>query len=353
VAERTALHEVTAAAGAAFVEQAGWLVPEHFGDPAEEYRQARTGAVVFDVSPRSKVMLRGADAAKFLHNLCSNDIIGLADGATCEAFLLNIKARVIAHVLVTRPLGGPGTPTLWLDATPGFGDKIVKHLDHFLISEQVEIVDWTAELAQLHLAGPLARTIGPGAMPLGAILRRNDALGLPGLDFICPRAEAPALWQALVAAGARPAGLRAYEPLRIEAGTPEYGRDVDETVLAPEVGRTRQAISYTKGCYLGQEPVVRIRDLGQVNRLLLGLEIQTDQPLPTGAKITRAGEPVGHLTSSALSPRLGRVVALGYLRRGSQEPGTVLAVETAAGDSVPAVAVTLPFPGSGAPPAGV
>ncbi len=146
--------------------------------------------------------------------------------------------------------------------------------------------------------------------------------------------------------------MRAYEPLRIEAGTPEYGRDIDETVLAPEVGRTRQAISYTKGCYLGQEPVVRIRDLGQVNRLLLGLEVQTDQPVPSGAKITRAGEPAGHLTSSAFSPRLGRVVALGYLRRGSQEPGTALAVETPTGESVPAVATALPFSGSGAPPAG-
>src|SRR5262249_10500842 len=237
-------------------EQAGWQVPEQFGDAAGEYRQARSGAVVFDASPRSKVEVRGPDAARFLHNLSSNDILGLAPGASCEAFLLNAKARVLGHVVISRATG-PDGETFWLDAAPGFGGKIAQHLDRFLVSEQVEIADRTTAFAQLHLAGPAAPSL---VSTLGlASPRRNDALGIPGFDLVCGPEQAPDLWKALVAAGARPAGLLAYEPLRIEAGTPVYGLDVDESVLAPEVGRTRQAISYTKGCYLGQEPVVRVR----------------------------------------------------------------------------------------------
>jgi len=163
---------------------------------------------------------------------------------------------------------------------------------------------------------------------------------LPGYDLVCQRAEAAALWQALMSAGARPAGLEAYEILRIEAGTPIYGIDIDETNLAPEVARTRQAISYAKGCYLGQEPIVRIRDLGHVNRSLVG--ITCGQAVARGTRLFQDGKEVGQVTSAAQSPRLGATVALAYVRRGSQQPGTELEVETGQ-ERVGAVVVALPF----------
>src|SRR5437764_1149550 len=135
--EQTPLYNLESKAGAIFTEEASWLVPEHFGDPLAEYRLAREQAALFDVSHRGKVELTGKDAAAFLHNLSSADIKGLAPGAGCEMFLANIKAKAIAHGYVYR-LVQEDRESFWLDLPPGLAEKVVKHLDHFLISEQVE-----------------------------------------------------------------------------------------------------------------------------------------------------------------------------------------------------------------------
>ena len=129
----------------------------------------------------------------------------------------------------------------------------------------------------------------------------------------------------LTEAGATPASREAFETLRIEAGTPEFGPEIDENTFVPEVGRAKQAICYTKGCYLGQEPIVMARDRGQVNRTLLGLKLTGDPP-PPGSLVYRDGKEVGRVTSSTQSPRL-RTIALAYIRRGNQEPGTAVEVE--------------------------
>src|SRR5262249_3387955 len=147
-----------------------------------------------------------------------------------------------------------------------------------------------------------------------------------------------------VEAGARPAGPETYNILRVEAGTPDFGPDIDENRLVMEVGRTAEAICYTKGCFLGQEPIVMARDRGHVNRTLLGLKLHGSGPAPHGAKVVRDGNEVGQVASSVVSPRLGPI-ALAYLRRGSQEPGTVVEVQ---GDGATRTAevASLPFVGS-------
>jgi folate-binding protein YgfZ len=159
-------------------------------------------------------------------------------------------------------------------------------------------------------------------------IRRHDRLGVGGYDVLCPAQAAESIWTALTAAGARPAGSQTWEVLRIEAGTPAQGSDVDETTFAPEVERTAQAICYTKGCYLGQEPVVMARDRGQINRFLRRLTLPSG-PVPAGSRLFRDGKEVGRVTSSALSPATGSGAGLGYVRRGNQEPGTALEVEVA------------------------
>jgi folate-binding protein YgfZ len=153
---------------------------------------------------------------------------------------------------------------------------------------------------------------------------------MPGYDLLCPGAEAAGLWRKLVSSGARPAGREAWEVLRIEAGTPVYGADIDETTFAPEVGRIERTISYDKGCYLGQEPIVMARDRGVVQRGLVGLVVG-DEPVPAGSQLYREFKEVGRTTSSVRSPRLGVAVALAYVRRGAQKPGTELEMESAAG----------------------
>lgn len=335
MAEQPPLHEVTTHAGAVFVEEAGWLVPAHFGDPRAEYEQARTGAALFDVSHRGKVEVTGPDAAAFLHNLSTNDIRNLTPDTGCEAFLATAKARAIAHVLIFRT-----GSSYWLDVAPGCAARVLQHLDHYLISEQVEFADRTANLAQLHLAGPQAESVLARA---GAAcqVRRHDWLGVPGYDLLCPRAEAPAVWRALMDAGARPAGREAFEALRIEAGTPAQGSEIDDNTFVPEVGRSRQAICYTKGCYLGQEPIVMARDRGQVNRTLLGVRLPHGL-VPSGSLLYRDGKEVGRVTSSVLSPQLETAIGLAYVRRGNQEPGTLLEVEVD-GQRHPAEVAGLPL----------
>jgi tRNA-modifying protein YgfZ len=358
--ERTPLHEQTTQAGAQYAEVGDWLVPARYGEVRPEYEQARQGAVLFDLSHRGKLEVSGGDAATFLHNLCTNDVKGLPVGAGCEAFLTTPTARAVAYFQLYHLLLHDGRDAFWLDLEPGRVEKLIQALDRYVISEQVEFADRTREFAQLHLAGPAALEVlekalvddVPGLGPLEHMvrtfganahshIRRHDRLALPGYDIVCLRGVAPAVWSLLLRAGARPAGLEAYELLRVEAGTPVYGADVDESRFVVEVGRTAQAISYTKGCYLGQEPIVMARDRGQVQRTLLGVKLSGDGPLPAGTKLTRDGKEVGVTASSVVSPALGVPVALAYVRRGSQEPGTVLQADGRTAEVTP-----LPFPGT-------
>src|SRR3954469_21107312 len=202
--ERTPLYDVTAAAGAAFAEEAGWQVPAHFGDPAAEYARARAGAGLWDVSHRGKVELTGPEASAFVHNLCTNDVNDLALGAGVEAFLTTNKAKVVVGPLfVFHVRLHDGRPALWLDVPPGTAEKVIQHLDRFVISEQVEFADRTREFAQLHLAGPQATAVLEKALlddvpPLEELqhmvrtfgadatchVRRHAPLGLPGYDVV-------------------------------------------------------------------------------------------------------------------------------------------------------------------------
>jgi len=375
MAQPTPLHHVAARAGAAFTDEGGWAVPTHFGDPLKEYQQARNACVVFDRSHRGKIELTGPEAARFLHHMTSQDVLNLPAGEGREAFGLTAKARVVAYFLVFHVKTPQGTSTYWLNLPPGTADAAIKHLDRYRISEQVEFTDRTHDIAQLHVAGPqapavLERAMGTALPQLMEIkdlqyfhvpltpfaICRHDLLGMPGFDVFSPASALSeevweqltpaaatwpeALWKRLTEAGAVPAGREAFEILRVEAGTPAFGPDIDENTFAPEVGRTSQAISYTKGCYLGQEPVVMARDRGQVNRTLLGLKLNGG-PAPHGSLVSRDGKEIGRVTSSAVSPRLGPI-ALAYIRRGNQEPGTAVEVE-ADGARRPAVVSALPF----------
>lgn len=359
MAQQTPLHDLTAQAGATFTEEAGWLAPVRFVGMQAEYEAARSGALLFDQSNRGKIELTGPEAAFFLHNLCTNDVKDLLIGAGCEAFLTTNKSRLVSHLYVYHLLLHDGRPALWLDVPAGTAESVLKYLDHYVISEQVEFADRTVEFAQMHLAGPQAHAVLEKALlddvpPLGELqhmmrtfgvgdtchIRRHDPLGLPGYDIVCLAGRAANVWQMLTRAGAKCAGLDAFAVLRIEAGTPMFGVDMDESTFAPEVGRTKQAISYSKGCYLGQEPIVMARDRGQVNRTLLGVKLR-DGAVTPGSVLSRDGKEVGRVTSSIVSPRLGGI-GLAYVRRGNQEPGTVLSVE-AGGTMHEAIVAALPF----------
>ncbi len=300
---------------------------------AQQYQRAVEAAVFFDLAHHGRLEVAGKDAAAFLHNLCTNDTKQLGPDQGCEAFFTNAKARVIAFTWIERLERADGTPLFWVDTGPGLRTVLLQHLDRYLISEEVELADRTTEQRQLHLVGPQAHAaLGTIREAVGDLwVWRHDRVALLGYDLVFPASALEQVRQGLTAAGVVAAGPEVYEVLRVEAGLPAHGAEIDDARLAMELGRTNQAISYTKGCYLGQETIVMARDRGHVNRTLLGLKLTGTEPVLPGATVYRGAEEVGQVTSSVFSPRLGRAFALGFLRRGHQQPGTALEVAAGTG----------------------
>jgi folate-binding protein YgfZ len=320
------------------------------GNAPSTYSVARTGAALFDLSARGVMELSGADCVTFLHNLCTNDIKGLPPGSGCEFFLTNHKARVVGHGFAHRQVPG-APPRLVLDVDPGTGPKVATHLDRFIVSEQVEVADRTGQWVTNHICGPqtlqLVEAIVPGIGAPGNLqsliadgvqYTRHDRLALVGCDLIGPKSAVETIASRLVASGAVRADAETFNLLRVEAGVPLDGVDFDGERFVVEVGRIAQAISYNKGCYLGQEPIVMARDRGHANRTLLGIQIEGLESVSPGAKVFNGAEEAGQVTSSVSSPLVGSAIALAYLKRGFQTPGTKLLVEDRS-----AIVAALPF----------
>ncbi len=313
-----------------------------------DYRALTEDAGAVDASGRAFLEMTGADRAKFLHNLSSNDILRLTPGDGCEALLLNAKGRIVGHVFVYCT-----EDSLILDASPGQNQKLLAHLDRYIIREKVTLHDRTADMGQWLLAGPRAQAVleslgleAPQAV-LGHVrtklnrpdladvllfLRRSGLLGAATWTLLAPRDKHQALAESLQNAGVVLCGPEAAEAVRIEAGVPQYDRDISEDNLPQELNRTDRAISFTKGCYLGQETVARIDALGHVNRTLAGLRFAGSVIPEAGCELSGASDAVmGRVTSAAFSPRVGGAVALGYVRQGHNLPGSKLS--SSAGDA--------------------
>jgi folate-binding protein YgfZ len=355
MSKRLALRDLHLAAGAGMEARGGWELPATYGDPGAEYAAAREGVGCIDRGDLGAFAVTGRDRAAFLHALLSNDIKSLAPGEGCRATLLDVhgKVQVVLVVLAAEDEMLVLTP-------PDMAPPTLEALDHYLFSEKAYFKDITADVATLVLAGPAAPALvgrlaggGPGETPWaharapieGAevrLVRGGTETGGPEFWLIARAADAAALWRALTAAGARPVGVAAREALRIEAGTAVHGRDVDPSVLLPEIPFA-DLVSYAKGCYVGQEVVVRIRDRGHVNRHLRGLLVEDAQVPPPGAPVLAGDAEVGRVTSSAWSYGFDRPVALAFVRRQHAEPGTAVAVD--AGERrLRATVSALPFP---------
>ena len=326
------------------------FTPAPAGDFATEYAAGTTGAALFDRSSAGKLRLTGPDAPAFLGNLSTNDIKSLPLGGGCETYFCDSRAKALFQAWVYHIRTGDGQHALWLETTPGRNAPLLKHLDKYLISEAVEFEDVTEKFAQMHLAGPKAKETLEAALgstvpdlaefqhmerTFGATatcsFRRRDPLGVPGYDIVCLPERAGGVWQMLAACGAVPASPATFEALRIEAGTPVYGPDLDETRFVMEVGQVDRAVSFTKGCYLGQEPIVMSRDrAGHAPRSFVKLKADSPHLLPVGAKLFAGPDEVGTITSATVTPRSGSV-ALGYVKWKHRDTGTKLDADTPAG----------------------
>ena len=336
-------------------EFAGREYPVSYGDPAAEYAAVRRGVGLIDRGDLGALTVTGRDRASFLHALLSNDVKSLAAGQGARAALLDIhgKVQVIVTVLAFED-------ELLVLTPPGMAGPTLEALDHYLFSEKAYLKDATAEHAILVVAGPGAPDLASGlagASPPDArwssakgsiggadvrLVRGGTETGEGEIWIVGRAADGPALWAALTARGARPVGGAAQEALRIEAGTARYPQDADGSVLLPEIPLA-DLVSYSKGCYVGQEVVVRIRDRGHVNRHLLGLLLEGREVPPAGAPVLADAAEIGRVTSAAWSPGLDRPVALAFVRRQHAEPGTAVSVQVGA-HRAPATVSALPFP---------
>ena len=314
----------------------------------------RRSVGLLDRSDLGIVEVTGRDRATFLHAMLSNDVKSLSAGRGVAAAFLDVHGKVQTLVTIWAL-----EERLLLLTPPGQGAGTIQALDHYLFSEKAYFKDLTGEMALLMLAGPNALTLverlagvavpetvwGNVAARVADVdvrlVRGGSETGEPEVWLAAAIADGERLRAALARDGAMPVGRAASESLRIEAGTPAYGADVDTTVLLPEIPIER-LVSHTKGCYIGQEVVVRIRDRGHVNRLLRGLIIDGAATPVAGAPVMAAGVDVGRVTSAAWSFGLGHPIALAFIRRQQADPGTLVTVQADAAELAATVSA-LPF----------
>jgi tRNA-modifying protein YgfZ len=303
------------AAGAVFSERAGHELARSFGDLAGEYGATHGGPAVSDRSARAFVGVRGRDAEKLLQSLVSNDVEALEPGRSCLAFVLTPKGRPVADLRIWRE----GADAFVLEAEPELQDELAATVRRYRLAARAEIVDERDRLASISVLGELD--------PPAAVLVADGPLGRDVLGS--PEAVA-ALWRDLVSSGARPIGSEAFEIARVEAGIPRFGAEIDATVLPAETGLVEQAVSFTKGCYVGQEPVARLHYRGHPNRHLRHL-LSLEGGLPAApAELAVGDRVVGRLTSVVQPPGDGPAVGLGYVRREIEE-GAIVDVRQAVG----------------------
>ncbi|MBA4149486.1 MAG: aminomethyl transferase family protein [Verrucomicrobia bacterium] len=347
------LHELHAGLNAQFAQVNAMEVVSTYGDTPGEYAALRNTVGVLDLSFRSRICLLGADRKKFLHGQVTNDVNNLKTGEGCYAALITAKGKMQSDLYIFSLEN-----ELLLDFEPGLTETVSQRLDKYIIADDVQIVDVAPHYGLLSVQGPksaeaiqkleldflipekpLTFTSIKSEMLGDLYLVQQARAGTIGFDLFVPLNALGAVADKLIAAakelGGRPCGWDALELARIEAGIPRFLQDMDETNLPPETGMERNGVSYTKGCYIGQEVIARIRTYGQVAKALRGLRFVGDlQTLPKkGDKLFLGEKDVGYVTSAIHSPSLNANIGLGYVRREANKIGTEITLRTADGES--------------------
>lgn len=305
-----------------------------------QYRQLREECGLLDRSERGKLIVSGAEAAEYLQGQLTNDVEALAPGEGCYAALLDRKGRIQADMRVLRT----EAEELWIDTEAEALEAARRHLETYRIGRDATIADVSEGRAILSLIGPRSSEVaGVAALAEHACepVRIDGveclAVGAgEGIDLIAKAGDAGALREALLAAGATEVEPEAAEIVRIEAGRPRFGAEIGTSTMPAEAGIVERAVSFTKGCYIGQEPVARLHYKGRPNRHLRGLELSA--PVAPGTCLRLSEKEVGEVGGSCVSPARGPI-ALAIVRR-EAEPGAELA---AGEDGVTARVVDLPF----------
>lgn len=316
-------------------------------DVETQYRAVREGAGVFNRSNRGKVRATGADCLRFLHGMVTNAVESLAENQGNYATVVSARGQTLLDVWVHRLENG-----VWLETEAGLVAKLIDTLDRYLIADDVALSDESDAWAIFGVQGPEARAVlgqvvgnmSPDLPEHHTLVRDFEGVpvwvtarsftGEPGCDLHIARDRADSLWQALVSAGGTPIGQQVAEILRVEAGIPRYGAEIDESVTPLEAG-LYGAVDFDKGCYIGQEVIAKMHFRGRPRRYLTGLLLNH----ATSGDVTVNGKPVGRITTCVNSLGLNRIIALAIMRRGYHEAGQRVLLS----DNAQAEVVALPF----------
>ncbi len=339
-----------------------------FGDIESEYAAIRRGAGLLDSPHRATILVSGTDRRDFLNRMLTQELKDLDEGTARQAFWLNRRGRIDADLLLVE-----SGDRLLIDLDIHCAERAVTTLGEFLFVEDVQIVTVTETFHHIGVHGPQAPALIAAAARLEAVgtlsdlqgravkiggvevvVVRRDQTGGPGFELIMPRADAVPVWDTLLAAGdsiggeqrsrVRPIGWHAFNVARIEAGTPLYNIDFGPDNLPHETGLVSRRVSFTKGCYLGQEIVARTENLGRAKQELVGLRPTRDLLPVAGDEVQDGdGKPIGRVTSSTLSPMLGAVpIAFAMIRSKHAAKGTTVHL-AAEGEQTEAVVGPLSF----------
>ncbi len=339
--------------GAALADARGRPLPGFYSSVAEEHRALTRDVALLDRSYVGRLSCTGEDALDLLNRLSTNELMNLETGRGTATVLTSNKGRIL-DVLVVLKL----SDRLMVLTAPQSRKKVAEWIDFYTFVEDIVLQDVTEETAMISVAGPKAAQLLSGLdgvdvasmgrydstqVSIGGVdasIFRTDFVGPHAYDLLVPAADGPRLRDELSSqgdkAGLRRVGLEALEAVRVEQGVPAYGRELTEAFNPLEAG-LRELISFTKGCYVGQEVVARLDTYKKVQKELVGLRWDADTAPPPGARLLLDGKQIGVVTSVVRSPRQMKAIGLGYVRKAHAKPGTVLSVEL--GDGLAAAEV--------------
>lgn len=358
--KQSRLHDHHIRLGAAFEDVTGWSMPAHYGDVAAEHRAARESVGLADLSHRGKLRVTGEDRVKWLQSVISNDLLPLQPGQGRYSSFLTHKGKMLTYFRVYML-----ADAVMLEDVGEIGETTYSALRKFLLYGTKAKMDNGAETWGLLLvSGPKAAmsvkaafgadvtdlkpvnfvpaTIGGQA----ALIVRTEETGEEDYEILLPADGLITAWERLIEAGKaygiRPMGSQAREALRIEAGIPKAGPDLNEDIVPPEANLESKAFSLSKGCYPGQEVVARMDTYGNVRRHLVGLVVKDSTVPPKGAKLFSGDREIGWISSATRSPQMNAVIALGFPLRDFSTAGSALSIDID-GTRHDATVHTLPF----------
>ena len=339
------LHNHHAQLGASFEEAAGWEVAAHYGDLAAEHRAVRQAAGIADLSHRGKIRVTGEDRVKWLQSIISNDILPLTPGQGRYSSFLTHKGKMLTYFRLYMQ-----TDAVMLEDVGEIGETTFQTLRKFLLyGTKAKMENCAESWGLLLVSGPKAGQVIQSAFGVDitdlkpvnfvtaqiggshALVIRTEETGETDIEILLPTAGLVAAWTNLLETGAQygltAIGSHALEALRMEAGIPKAGPDLNEEIVPPEAHLEEKAFSLSKGCYPGQEVVARMDTYGNVRRHLVGMVMKDSTVPPKGAKLFSGDREVGWISSAVRSPQLNQVIAFGFPLRDFSAPGTALTVE--------------------------